>query len=124
MSKAVYVNQFNTVVSKFLSDLYEILPEEKDIFIFQNQIETLTMFNKAFLIDNFVDKVYKYKKNILEKDENFFLTNELDIEENDISKAIHLKTLWKNKLRPENKEIIWKYFKLFIAISDKYISHL
>jgi hypothetical protein len=103
-----------------LEDLYTILPDEKDIYIFQNQIETLTMFNKSILIDNFIEKVYKYKKNILDKDENFFLTNELDIEENDISKAIHLKSLWKNKLRNENKEIIWKYFKLLIVISDKY----
>jgi hypothetical protein len=120
MSKPAYINQFNSVVVKFLEDLYTILPDEKDIYIFQNQIETLTMFNKSILIDNFIEKVYKYKKNILDKDENFFLTNELDIEENDISKAIHLKSLWKNKLRNENKEIIWKYFKLLIVISDKY----
>ena len=29
--------------------------------------------------------------------------------------------MWKNEMKDENKKIVWKYFKTFILLIDKYI---
>ena len=33
----------------------------------------------------------------------------------------NLKDLWTNKMNDENKKIVWKYFKTFILLIEKYI---
>jgi hypothetical protein len=33
----------------------------------------------------------------------------------------NIRNLWIKEMCDENKEIIWKYFKIFIVLSEKYI---
>ena len=33
----------------------------------------------------------------------------------------NLKELWTNQMKDENKKVVWKYFKTFILLIDKYI---
>lgn len=118
----IQVKKFNKIIDEFLNELSIILPEEKDIAIFRSQISVFSMIDEGKIIKSFIEHVYPYKKNILENDEHFFLgdgniKNETDY----LSESIHLKSLWKNKLSNENKEVVWKYFKVLILLSQKYI---
>jgi hypothetical protein len=57
-------------------------------------------------------------------DEDFFLNGggQDEVKENSGLKfRDNIKTLWVNKMSDENKEIIWKYFKIFIVLCEKYI---
>jgi hypothetical protein len=115
-----YVERFNTITKNFLTDLHNILPEEKDIKVFKSQLSVLEMMDPSKIIKSFVEFVYPYKEHILKKNEDFFLGN-LEIEDDYLSESIHLKDLWKSKLSDENKEIVWKYFKIMVVLSDKYL---
>ena len=33
----------------------------------------------------------------------------------------NIKKLWENEMSDENKDIIWKYFKIFVVLCEKYI---
>ena len=57
---------------------------------------------------------------VLEKDEKFFLGNNVEIEKDYMSQAIHLTDLWKNKLSDNNKIVVWKYFQVLTILADKY----
>jgi hypothetical protein len=120
------ISVFNKQVSNFLDALYKILPDNKDIYIFQTQLETMSIINKKLLVDNFIKFVYPYKGEILKKDEHFFLGRDLGedlgIEENQIERAIHLKKLWKENLTDENKEVVWKYFQVMIVLAERIVN--
>jgi hypothetical protein len=38
-----------------------------------------------------------------------------------MSEAIHLTEMWKTKLSPENKIVVWKYFQVMILLAEKSI---
>lgn len=65
-----------------------------------------------------------YKTNILNKDENFFLTTDYNTVLNTVDKKEgieniinKLKVCW-NELSPTNKEKIWEYLISLIKLSD------
>ena len=68
--------------------------------------------------------VYPFKTQILEKDANFFLSGGGQDELKDSSGLKfrdNIKKLWISKMSDENKEIVWKYFRVFVLLCEKYI---
>jgi hypothetical protein len=119
MSKRNNVKKFNKIIDNFLSELHKILPTEKDIIIFQSQLSVATMLNEKKILNSFIEFVYPHKNNILAKNEDFFLKDNIDVDKDYLSDSIHLKDLWKTKLNKENKDIVWKYFQVMILLSEK-----
>ena len=120
-SKKASILRFNKTINKFLDELHKILPNEKDIKIFQSQIDVALMFDESKVLKSFIQFVSPYKKQIIDKDEKFFLGDNIGIEKDYMSKAIHITDLWKNKLSNENKVIVWKYFQVLVILADKHI---
>ena len=46
--------RFNKIVDKFLNELHNILPNEKDIVIFQSQISVATMMDPTKILRSFI----------------------------------------------------------------------
>lgn len=113
------ISRFNKIVDKFLDELHTILPNEKDIVIFQSQVGVATMVDKEKILKSFIQFVYPHKEHIINKNEEFFLGDELSIKKDYMADAIHLTDLWKNKLSPENKEVVWKYFQVMTVLAEK-----
>jgi len=113
--------RFNNIVDKFLNELHTILPDEKDIVIFQNQVGVATMVDPTKLLRSFIKYAYPHKDHILKKNEEFFLGDELSVKNDYLAEAIHLTDLWKNKLSNENKEVVWKYFQVMVVLAGKSI---
>ena len=111
--------RFNKIVDKFLTELQTILPNEKDIVIFQSQLALTAMINTNKILNSFINHVYPHKTHIMEKNEDFFLGNNLSEKQDYMSEAIHLTEIWKSKLSPENKNIVWKYFQVMIVLAEK-----
>jgi len=114
--------RFNKIVDKFLNELNTILPEEKDIVIFQSQISVATMVNPNKILESFIKYAYPHKEPIMSKNEDFFLGEKMSIKQDYMTQAIHLTDLWKNKLSDENKEVVWKYFQVMTVLAEKSIS--
>lgn len=111
------MERFNDLVLKFLHELQIAIPEYKDLKIYKAQIESALYLDKRIVIKNFMKYVLPHEKEILAKDEHYFLDQDVD---DYLSQALHIKELWKSKLSDENKEVVWRYFKVLINLAKRY----
>jgi hypothetical protein len=118
--KGILVKQ----IDNFIIELCTIFPKSNDIALLADKYDFIKRVNSKLIIDYFVLYIYPHKNKINEKDETFFLEGGGQDEIKDTSGLKfrdNIKTLWINEMSNENKEIIWKYFKMFIILSEKYI---
>lgn len=115
------ISNFNKMVDKFLDELRKILPNEKDIAIFQSQLGVAQMINKKRVLNEFIKYAYPHKEHIMKKNEEFFLGNEISAKKDFMSESIKLTEMWKTKLSDSNKEVVWKYFQVLIILAEKTI---
>lgn len=137
MDKSVLLNRFNTTAEEFCKDLVIAFPEVKEFKQLKtgllllknvNEKQPRELFQK-YVADSFRDK-------IVARDEEFFLTESHDhIAQIDIVRThvlggdasqwqtvlTLLRSLWAG-LSDTNKENIWKYFQVLIAINDRYVA--
>ena len=118
--KNIIINQ----ISNFIDELDSTFPNNKDIMIFKEKYSMLKSINSQLILDYFIQFIYPHKKRIMEQDDNFFLEGggqeELK-DKNGLNMRDNLRDLWTNKMSDENKVVVWKYFKTFILLIEKYI---
>lgn len=118
----IHVKKFNSVLIGFLDELMQILPDEKNIKVFKSQLSTVKYLDEKKIIKGFIQYGYPYKKQILEKDESFFLKEgNVEVEGDYMNEALQLKRLWETRLSDDNKEVVWKYFKVLVLLCEKYL---
>lgn len=116
--------KFLLQTDNFINDLYNIFPDNKDIMIFKEKYFLVRKANSNLVIQYFVMYIYPFKDKIMSKDESFFLDGGGQDELKDTSGLKfrdNLKILWLDNMSEENKEIVWKYFKVFILLCEKYV---
>lgn len=127
--KSEIVKTFNEKLVEFVKDLI-LLYNDNDLYNFKNSINMITLIDERKPIKIFRDVIVnKYKKQLFTKDEQFFLEHHYEDEmacrekkeEVDMSTnlVVKIKSYWKD-LTNDNKEIIWKYFKLLVILCEKY----
>ena len=121
------IKTFNNQIYNLVNTLSKRFPEDKDIKLAVTVIETLKSTNPKKSIDVFLLHAYKYRDRIMSQEENFFLEKEYstaNTEEvkNQFSVNIiqNLKDNWES-LDSNERENIWKYLKVLIKLTDKYI---
>lgn len=113
---------FNTLVIQFIDDLIKTFPEENDFKIYRRGIIMLNSANVKKFSQLFNNYISIYKKDILNKNETFFLeTNYTEVIKNKTDTLdnliLKLKSYWKT-LSESNKEKIWEYFHNLIKLND------
>jgi hypothetical protein len=129
------LSRFNSQLENLLNDLSDTFPDFMDIKIFREKYYLAKSANPKMIILIFLKYIYPYKEHILERNEDFFLsdsltdniTNNKDIQnelgtDNDfiLTKALNLKTLW-NKMNEQHKETLWTYFRVLVVLCEKYV---
>ena len=121
---------FNEKLNEFIKDLI-LLYDDSDLYNFKNSINLVTLVDEKKPIKVFnTIIVSKYKKQLILRDEAFFLDHHYsdemacrqNVEESvDLSTnlVVKIKSYWKD-LSDENKTIIWQYFKILIILCEKY----
>ncbi len=115
---------FLTQVDNFLNELCNVFPSNGEIKLFYEKYQLIRGANSSLVLTYFIQFVYPHKQKIMDKDENFFLEGGGQEELKDSSGLRfrdNLKNLWTNGMSDENKQIVWKYFKIFILLIEKYI---
>lgn len=111
-------------ITNFINELNSTFPENKDLMIFKEKYEMLKSINSQLILDYFIQFIYPHKKRIVSQDDTFFLEGggqeELK-DKNGLNMRDNLKDLWTNQMNDENKVVVWKYFKTFILLIEKYI---
>jgi len=108
----------------FLDELIESFPNEPDFVIFRIFIKD--KIPVADIMNYITTKIVPLEDMILQRDENFFLNNNVlfdKFDENKSSKVNHFKRLWQSdNIDDEDKKVIWDWFTSFLELAKKYKS--
>ena len=125
MSKTI--KTFNNQIYNLVNTLSKRFPQDKDIKLAVTVIETLKATNPKKSIDVFLLYAYKYRDRIMTQEESFFLEKEYSTASSEEVKSQfsvniiqNLKDNW-GSLDANERENIWKYLKVLIKLTDKYI---
>lgn len=113
-----------TQISNFIEELCTTYPNDNDLFLFKEKFNLVKGINSQLIIDYFIKFVYPHKESIKNENESFFLEGGGQEEINDkygLRLRDNLKSIWSTEMSLENKKVVWKYFKTFILLIDKYI---
>jgi len=116
--------KFLKQTDNFIDELCTIFSDDTEILMFREKYNLVKSANSTLIIEYFCQYVYPLKTKIMDEDESFFLDGGGQEELTDTSGLRlrdNIKNLWINKMSDENKSIIWKYFKVFILLCEKYI---
>lgn len=128
--KLVFIRLFNTKAEEFCKDLVSSFPEVNEFKRLKTALLLLTNVDEKKpheIFGKFMNEHFREK--ILKKDESFFM-NEFHehthvmqhipgADESQWDRIVELlRSLWSG-LNNDNKEIIWKYFHVLIAVHDK-----
>ena len=113
------VEQLKVQVINLIDDLLEICPDEKDILFVRLYFDC--NIDQYKLMDGFERWVYPWKKEIKIKDERFFKENDHIFGPLPTEKVSYFKTKFEDgTFEAEDKEMIWKYFQIYIKLIKKY----
>ena len=120
------LSAFNTQIFSLVDELIEIYPEDFDFKTFKNSAEMLKKANARAIVELFNQHIYIHKDKILAKDESFFLNNDFSGQvggnsEKFLKIVAKLKQYWQD-MSTNTKENIWKYFKVFVVLCERYYS--
>lgn len=125
LSKQALTTAFNKKFLEFLDDLIQTFPEDRDFRTFKSTVVIIINIDARKLRAVFNIAIPKYKKHIMERDDQFFLANSYEeLQEVDVDKQVtdelinKLKTYWV-QLDETNRETIWKYLTLLVALNDR-----
>ena len=108
----------------FINELCTIFPKNGDILLFREKYNLVKSMNSKLIIEYFVQYVYPHKNAIMQQDEAFFLEGGGQDDLTDTSGLKfrdNIKSLWIAEMSEQNKEIIFKYFKVFVILCEKYV---
>lgn len=110
---------FKDNVIKFLMALIEILPREGDLIMLRVMFETQIPVETAMQI--FSSRIMPYADMVRTKDERFFLEGTDLFDGLQREKVSYFKDLWlSDALSADDKEQLWKWFRLFLNLAEKY----
>jgi hypothetical protein len=121
---------FNSQLLNFTNVISERFPNVKELKIASTGLSTLNKINPKKPLEMFLQYTYKYRQQILDRDEQGLLSadinsdlknNSLEVDDESANQLIiTLRSHW-IELSTEEKENIWKYFEVLIKLADKYL---
>jgi hypothetical protein len=111
-------------IDNFINELSTIFTKNTDIALLKEKYSMVKSMNSKLVVEYIIQHIYPLKKMILEQDENFFLNGggQEEIKEGSgLRFRDNICKLWVSEMSSDNKEIVWKYFKVFVMLSEKYL---
>lgn len=116
------ISKFNTQLINFHIELEKLNIDKKLINNSKTKIYLLKKTNPRKIIEIFIENIYEYKNEIINKNEEFI--NNIKTENTNNGKIFEsIKNNWKN-YNDNIKENIWLYMYVFISLSDKYMENI
>lgn len=118
-SKTDILNEFKRQLLHFLDEMIEQFPNEGDFVVMRILLNDQISINDV--MNNFILQILPLKTMVKERNDNFFLQNNILFEDLDKSKVNHFKKIWRSdSLDNDDKETMWQWFDMFIKIAEKY----
>ena len=124
MSELHVLQEFKNGLISFVDELIDQFPKEGDLIMIRiflkDQIpieQVINTFNNSINKDN-----NKLRKMIKERNELFFLENNVFDTSVSKNKILHFNKLWRSgRLDDDDKNVFWKWVDSFVYIGDKYM---
>ncbi len=119
MSQLQLLRGLHTDLLKFFDSLIEAFPDEGDLVIIRFALTD--QFPITDIMDYITVSLLPLKSKVDNRDNNFFLENNILFEELDNSKVNHFKKIWKSDtLNEEDRDSIWRWFDRFLLRAERY----
>lgn len=120
MSKIL--TEFKNALIQFLDEMILSFPHEGDLIV--SRIFIKDQFPIEIIMNFFVSSLLPHKEMVVRRDEKFFLENDVMFKGlHNEDKVNHFKRLWTSPhLDSDEKEIIFKWFDLFLGFAEKYVN--
>ena len=118
--KQIFLQQTDNLIN----ELCTIFPNHNEILLFREKYNLVKSANSKLIIEYFVMYIFPFKQKIMDEEESFFIDGGGQDEIKDTSGLKfrdNIKNLWVSEMSIDNKNIIWKYFKTFVILCEKYI---
>ena len=119
-TKTIIINQ----ITNFIDELINTYPQNNELKLFKEKYIMIKSVNSKLVLEYFIKYIYPHKENIRNENEQFFIEGggqEEIQDKNGLKFRDNMKNLWNENMKEENKKVVWKYFKTFILLIDKYI---
>ena len=127
MAKQIFYEKFNEKCEEFMKDLIALFSQIEQFKYLRsgfNVVKNLDYKTPQKIFNSYISTTFK--EQILNKDEDFFLTKtDYNIRNSSSYKKEYwdefieyIRTIWKT-LDNDNKDIIWKYFHILVVLNDK-----
>ena len=122
-----YLEKLNITLFELISDLVRVFPEDGDFRMYLLASKTALAFDETFLYSVLTKKVMMYEDQIMKKDESFLLNFDIEkqietssekTKEHVVNVIGKLRRIW-TQVSPENREVIWKYFRTMVLLHRK-----
>ena len=112
----LFINQ----ITSLNAELVDMYPDDVDIRVCKNTIDTIKRLNPKMIVDTFYSHIYSFKTQIMAKDETFFVDMNYNslIKDDNMSVVSNLKKYW-SSMSTETKDCMWQYFTVLIVLCEK-----
>lgn len=120
---ATPIGNFNIQLLRFLEELTETYPEEKDLRVALDACKALKKANPKLVHSGFMEYVYPdFHKPVMEEDEGALIANAhkiLHSEFKDYAFAYVIFDRYWASMSDANKKAIWNYCKVLVVLAEK-----
>lgn len=123
MSEIQILNEFKNALITFFDELIDSFPAEGDLIMIRIFLKDQIPIHDVMMIftNNLHKDNQKLKKMIKEKNETFFLEENM-FDSLSKTKVMHFKRIWRSDtIDNDDKDVIWKWLNSFVYLSDKYL---
>jgi hypothetical protein len=119
MSEIKILIQFKESLIGFFDELISQFPEEGDFVIIRiflkDQVPIVDVLNHVIIA------ILPLKQMVIDKNERFFIDNNVLFSALNSGKVNHFKKLWRSgRLDDSDKDAVWKWISSFIYLAEKY----
>lgn len=120
MNALVHIKIFNDLLDKFFNYLEDTYPDHiSDLILAKSTIDMIRMNNPRLVVEQFINTIGPYSKEIFACNENYFLRfTPQGIDESNFTTAIKLKDIWLES-DDKKKAMIFYYFQKLLKSSEK-----
>lgn len=115
-SRVVLLNALYDQFISFVSELSEMYPEDADFPLFLTSVKMLKMTNPSMLAKYINENTAQFEQQIMNKEEQFFLTHDFESHGVNIDILSKLKT-YVSSMTTDSKEHVWKYCQNILKLA-------
>ena len=122
-SKSILMTAMFDQFISFTTELIEMYPEDSDFPLFLTTLKMMKMTNPSLVAKYVYDNTNQFEKQILNKDEQFFINYSFSEYSNNVDLNIFLKLKnYITSMNESSKENVWKYIQNIFKLSKAIIA--